>query len=151
MDSARRSQIPKQRCNFPSRTIHVPAPFITTYSHIEFLCIFRIDWPINQLINVCYPVYNLCRLSRHKTRIGTNQFALFALLVSQRLQNGSVNGTRETRIRGALISFNHQNQNVQLCNRPLSWNIGFDSETASLRLRNENSNNFVRIIKYVGN
>lgn len=51
-------------------------------SHIEFLCIFRIDWPINQLINVCNPISQfICRLSRNITRAGTNnQFALFALL-----------------------------------------------------------------------
>lgn len=63
-----------------SRGTHVMAAVRCSY--IEFLCIFRIDWPINQLINVCYPISQfMCRLSRHITRAGTNnQFALFASL-----------------------------------------------------------------------
>lgn len=53
-----------------TRTIHITQPAIQFsfskhahaasavcyYSYVEFQCIFRIDWHINQLINVCYPL-----------------------------------------------------------------------------------------------
>lgn len=49
------------------------------------VCIFRIDWPINQLINVHYSDSQfMCRMSEQWTRTGTNQFALFGVTTRER-------------------------------------------------------------------
>lgn len=110
---------------------HVSMHAHTNNQHIEFLYIFLIDWPINQLINLFvarFTIYVDCPC------IGTNQFALFAL--------------REMRTR--TIDF-IQSQNMHLCNEHEHscdmFGFGFDFRfyQSIAAHSNENRSNFARI------